>query len=746
MNSKNNIFGILLVLFQVFLLSCADDLEDRRPVTETAGCAMTLSFVSDRMLPQQVATRSSDPKDDEEKKINSLYIFYFDTDGNYLTGVDGFNGYNSNVIGQTTVNVDRKNLKEGITVFAVANVEPTTFQVLDEAGRPQKIANLEALENFVYHPDQLTLGLPLHGMPMTGKKVLTAADVLKNNVMVELKALMARIDVNIRLASETTDNDLPGLMMESWTAVNVPTEVCFKAPENGKTTPALENHKLSEKEATVSLPQAIYNNNGSISFSYYMFENVQQKVSDYSYPPGVKEWEKQRYKPLIADKENAAAVQLRAYYSTYNEHGNGSSTYDVTYTLYLGANYTDDFQVRRNHQYKNDITIKGITNAGSDPEHITLDTRVNVTDSNPYFVSILRERDHDAHFNVTPMDVYFFNADKHPSMAVTLVPDKDGKLPDWIRMERVSASDMESGTAPVGTLPNGESVYLATGKPWHAGNGKRRYFTTNLLTTTLKDHTAYTLHSRDRIYFYIDENLSTADRSATVEMTYRDDDGEAPPKMLLITQHGLKKVLVRGDDRNAGQTIYIEAYEEYLQHYDPLDAYQTDQIYSGLEWGLYKQSLAYWDTWANVYYNGLEATNYIISKSGQDKMSLNDKPRSAAEYCYNKNKRNDDGSVSNAKWFLPGIRQLESILTTYYSQYPEFQQNFYWSSAAGKLKWGLLYYEDSEYARATKARADGTYISSAENDIYTGEDGNGGKASRTGTYLRIRAARMDLNP
>lgn len=127
-------------------------------------------------------------------------------------------------------------------------------------------------------------------------------------------------------------------------------------------------------------------------------------------------------------------------------------------------------------------------------------------------------------------------------------------------------------------------------------------------------------------------------------------------------------------------------------------------------------------------------------------MSLNDKPRSAAEYCYNKNKRNDDGSISNAKWFLPGIRQLESILTTYYSQYPEFQQNFYWSSAAGKLKWGLLYYEDSEYARATKARADGTYISSAENDIYTGEDGDGGKAPRTGTYLRIRAARMDLNP
>ena len=34
------------------------------------------------------------------------------------------------------------------------------------------------------------------------------------------------------------------------------------------------------------------------------------------------------------------------------------------------------------------------------------------------------------------------------------------------------------------------------------------------------------------------------------------------------------------------KTIYMEVYEEYLEHYDPLDEYATNQIYSGLEWGV----------------------------------------------------------------------------------------------------------------------------------------------------------------
>ncbi len=98
--------------------------------------------------------------------------------------------------------------------------------------------------------------------------------------------------------------------------------------------------------------------------------------------------------------------------------------------------------------------------------------------------------------------------------------------------------------------------------------------------------------------------------------------------------------------------------------------------------------------------------------------------------------------TNSSGWFLPGIRQLEAILTSYYNTYPEFQRNFYWSSAAGKRRilGGLDYYEDNSYARATKALPDGGYAKSDWDDTYTSEDGNTGKTPRTGVRLRIRAA------
>lgn len=226
-------------------------------------------------------------------------------------------------------------------------------------------------------------------------------------------------------------------------------------------------------------------------------------------------------------------------------------------------------------------------------------------------------------------------------------------------------------------------------------------------------------------------------------------------------------VTVPGDKDNEQQQIYVEAYEEYISHYDPLNEFEGNYIYDGLEWGLNGEYLGSNfiiqgedDTWCNVYYNGAEATQHIITKAGQSEMNLNEKPRSAAEYCYNKNKRNSSGNVQGmtkvSGWFLPGIRQLEAILTSYYNTYPEFQHNFYWSSAAGKRRvgiWPYDYYEDNSYARATKALENPVdengngeidyeemYAKTDWNDYYTSENGTTGKTPRTGVRLRIRAA------
>lgn len=783
---------LYLLAMTASFVSCYSDLDQNVPSVVSEGQSLSISFESDRMLPQTVTTRISDPKTEEEKKINTLHIFFFGPGGEYLEGkyLEGYpqageqGGYCAPSQGATILKIDRSegafdkaDSAKAATIVAVANVEEFTFPLEDGTRRPSNIKRLGDLEKFLYKPKNgVALGLPEEGMPMFGiSRGNDLTTTTTNALTIEMKALMARIDLNVKLDSEEgSTGGLPRMQLVEWSVKNLPVQVPFVQPVDG--TGALGENKKAIKSTS---SQQITNRNGEMNLSFYMFENLQEKTGDYDYPDSVKVDEYQRYKPLIADTANATCVQLHTFYTTYNNY-----LYDATYTLYLGANHTDDFKVYRNRQYKNNITVKGITKVGNNPDHITLDARVNVTTDNPFFISILRERNHDAHFCITPMDVYMFE-DKGEDDLVKMEVSIDA--PDdhtWIRMEKVTAAQMEAGEAP-----NDKCLALGQDNPFHAGNGKRRYFTTNLLTDVneLKNNTTMTLEThRDRIYFYIDENLTPGDRSVNIHFKYTGPDGSVKERDMLISQTHLLPITIEEtydwtETKTSGglvgvagsrtKTIYMEVYEEYLEHYDPLDEYATNQIYSGLEWGVdnkriedvrgneilfswgsgifkidYKSDLACSHNW----YQGLEYTNQIISDAGQGKMDLNSQPRSAAEYCYNRNKRNSDGRVAdgNKKWFLPGIRQMERSLTKYYNQFPEFQGNFYWSSAAGEVEKGSSG-QSSVRARATKVNADGSYVNSGGGDgvegKYNYEDGKGGYALRT-EKLRIRAFRNDLNP
>lgn len=807
-----NIFGKMLGITAIAVVQWACQADE--PFEHGIACSdiATISFYSDPLEEHRVTTRVSDIKDDDEKRIKSLHIFFFDTDGNYLPGtyLEGYpgatesGGYYSPGEGVTILKI--ANLKENFNnddeifnraksavVYAVANVDDSFFRELDGNRRPKNVPNMAALEGLAYAPGEgISLGLPQAGMPMIGKKTvdLTATGVpaTSDERSILLKALMARVDVNISLASDVTDGRLPALTLVEWSAKNLPTKVAFKEP--GKNVETGEDETTGEnwddwgqtgnpKDITTPLQRTIYNKNGNISFSFYMFENVQNnKTITYpkdAYDPDLGIDKRQNYKPYCgADTANSAAVELHAFYSTYNDNG-GNATYEVYYTLYLGANHTDNFKVKRNHQYKNDITIKGLTAQSSPTGMYTFDARVNVDENdNEFYIAMLRERNHDAHFCVTPMDVHFFE-EGAPTMEVILgkVPEgsetpQDGSVPDWIGMEKVPASDMLNGTVA------NVDKQLVMGNNFTAGHGKRKYFTTSLLEE-LETHVTLDAN-RDRVYFYLDENLTMADRSATVTLIYKNGTKEKR-RTILIEQLPLLEVKVYGrikdsnkpDYEDLQQTIYMEQIEEYLEHYDPLDEYATDQVYTGLPWAesgtdledmyipqLYKnwhEVLGYDDP-DQVYYNGNEYTSFIVNvlAENQNKMELNSKPLSAFQYCHNKNKRNEEGIVpakygrkpvvkdyyqdsNSSKWFLPGIRQMEDALTQYYLIFPEFQGKYYWSSSASM---GGHY----DQARATKANGDGSYVESGTDDSF--KYPNGGRAGRT-EILRIRACRIDLN-
>jgi hypothetical protein len=105
-----------------------------------------------------------------------------------------------------------------------------------------------------------------------------------------------------------------------------------------------------------------------------------------------------------------------------------------------------------------------------------------------------------------------------------------------------------------------------------------------------------------------------------------------------------------------------------------------------------------------------------------DKLILTEDPKSAFAYCYNKNKRNSDGSVNadDIKWFLPAIDEIEEIASGAYDEFDEvFQAEEYWScqpaftmntiSVNINVVWvisgsttGDYYEDDVNRARATK--------------------------------------------
>lgn len=70
--------------------------------------------------------------------------------------------------------------------------------------------------------------------------------------------------------------------------------------------------------------------------------------------------------------------------------------------------------------------------------------------------------------------------------------------------------------------------------------------------------------------------------------------------------------------------------------------------------------------------------NYAITHLNG--VRLVDDPESAIAYCYNKNKRNSDGEVVSANWYLPAIDEIEDIALGAYDEFDAvFQGNLYWS-------------------------------------------------------------------
>lgn len=838
-----SLFGVMASMMALTLTGCAEE-DFRFDEPDTNGRGVTLSFSCNDMLPQYIdpvasRSRAADPKTEEEKKINSLHLFFFDSDGNFVRpNLDDTQffpyQYIPNATNLVTVGDKVFQTMTGVTVVAIANINATdgenpyfcTEWTTDgdirkdsrkAEGERWEIKNYSDLKQWIYHPrlrmdeNRSVVDLPEAGMPMIGTLEGASLEQSATNprLEVQLKALMARVNITIKLNpnQESRDGTLPTMTITSYGIKNMPNTVPFTAPTTApladapSTMPQNDRYDLTRGDDgddsngqemvqdflyELPAPVTINKNSAPVTFSYYTYENIQ--LPDYTatrpgvdgtdanffpdynggvvdnssirYPDGIDEADRQRWKPLMARKD-ASAMVLNASYVTHQE-----LRYQARFTIYMGQNPDNDFQVKRNHAYNNNISIRGLDYVRNSSDGVyTFDARVNVVSDNPVYLAIVNERKVDAHATVLPMDVWLLlrepqNGSSEPPVVthtskVTLSVREDAR--NWLSMIVIPRAEMEAGG-------------------WKAGTGAPDYFYTDLIaqcnTGTFNGHqsgpvvtiesTPTLNNSRSRVYFCIDENVPTSnnptnygDRYATIDLTYENSLGDVRTRTIEIDQRAL--VHVQGT-RNGTVDAWMEYYEEYLEHSDPLDQHIEDEaLYDGLPWGenLIDESVRRVITTidgCDVYLteDAFRYTQGILNRSGAISLSnfqLYTKPPTAFHYCYGRNKRNSDGTVvlrwSNTwpwdtnptkqyGWYMPGIRELEVALTQHYNTFEDFQGNLYLSAACGKNKTGLGV-ENTDNCRAT-----GVYFSGGQPQYYESRTGDPGAVSRSSIH-RIRA-------
>lgn len=698
--------------------------------------------------------------------------------------------------------------------------------------------SLDDMLEVAYNVDGI--GIPEKGFPMIGSmgdrvstkidrdgKTLIMYSSLPENpptvdgenipvLNIPMRALFAKINFEIEVRPEQMiqgGDFTPQFTLNSYTVNNIPSSVDFDNTTNAivdNNIPVINSNKVEDFNGNRTA-----SGTRKINFSFYVPENLLPEGTytswdQYEYPFGkgtsIRDEDmkyRQRYKGKLVEGKPATNIVLSGEYRDHQNH-----SVEVNYTIHLGEDNYNDFNIKRNGEYNNYVTIKGILNSddksgGDSDNYISLDHRVNIKYKEPVIISLRRELLLDSHFEIRPLRIKknnsFIGSDV-PTHVLVAVQDADKT--NWMRLERSFGDGIEDNKYPKND--NGEFIYIDTDDENNdASVGKRRYFTYDLVTETLAKSTEVivpltpdVLGEDQTVWIYVDECLTTGDniRTGTIRVTYgkyvdgefkQIEDANFPPVDYVINQRMLYPVTYEGHSYN------IEFYEEYLYNFDSEDAYmQTDQ--AGMEWGLKGLQLSnlhdaiyltgsgsnIFDDWAGASdddiiemanaalpvdpkydfyisrdtkneklvirnYAGWEFNQEIITylkneypkdeKAKLEGITLNEKPKSAIAYCYNRNKRDSNGNVlinNDEGWFLPSIDQIEEIVKAEYASYfKEFQDNMYWSCQpsyiANSMKitrynwypvvgWGnhdsndgtfegLYYIDDTQNARATKA-------------------------------------------
>lgn len=845
----------------LFATSCAvDDIDTPSVTPNYGGDAVTIIGRMTRFDDKDVTTRGI--KNEDEAKLTSmaLAIFPVKADG---TGLDGNCVYYQYTANQqellfTIERGSNYDYNKPYAMYVFVNM-PGMEEIEGTFGEG---TSLDAMLAKAY--DVTNINIPENGFPMMGslgdtfsttfdkdnqRFILSPLDTnnhlvaptvggaTKNLLTIPMKAMYAKVNFTIQVKADQQieGNYSPQFTMSGYKVNNVPSSVDYTNATNSDIAVLDDSYNLGYSGDGVASGAK------TINFSFYLPERLltadksldsvlpanlkQKKPGDYSLADdsdqnGYRDEDEvyhQRFKSkMLGDDQKATNIVISGQFRDHQNH-----YWDVDYTIYLGENNCSDFNIKRNCEYNNYVTIRGIQSSDDMSDNgnaISIDHRVNVERTQPAIISLRREVLLDSHFEVRPLRIRKSDVPNVGNINAVKVEVVNPTTTDWMRIER-SFGDGDIATADARKNSKGESFYITDESS--PSYGKRRYFTTDLINGTtatnypLKNSTEVVvpLNEADEcVWIYVDECTEAGDgvRAGIIRVTYGNlndstftptENTAFPVVNYTINQRKLFEVFYDADSDNifdsGERKYYIEYEEEYLHNFDADDDYGSTE-FQGMEWGLdgvqlshtndalfFESSIDFitsiinyiksnagvnpkYDFYVKTHdtealtgvsdkatkygYSGYNFVTNIISyvnsgakdtnnnNTADEKdfittLSLNQQPKSAIEYCYNRNKRDNNGNVVDMVWYLPAVDEIEEIVTSQYkdpdgavkptyARFLEFQQQYYWASQPAYMRnygyyniwvsWeGAYFYDDLSRARSTSVIYDeGKYSAS----------------------------------
>lgn len=736
-------FRIYLALAAAALL-CGCGMEEPAPSYDG------MIKVAGRMTPfaeGDIDTKST--KNQYESTVKNMALFVFDSKGDKVDYQFVNNSQPLFLIDRTNdpYNSHSQEYLDKCKLYILANVHADDQTGMDEINTEEELLASDCTISNVIRQSGIESygGLPMWGVISQTESggpidLRSSSTALVGQVLnIPLTCMMAKLTFNIALDPVQKSDYIQRFELKSWKIENAPSDVRISQPLGTDESEHADGPFLS----AVTFAQVDNGVNpvmqgGSVPMTFCCYvpeQRVKPTGDEPDYPAGIDDASKQNFKPdWLTDDDKPLKITLNGIYT---DHRNIEK--EVTYTIYPGADNYKDFFVERNHEYIHDITIKGITNSiYGDELSISLDQRVDVQ-QNDFMFTIERETLLDSHWEIRPIRI-MLDPVAHPDadhIEVEIMEgDMSGSNP-WIRFEAPSVEQISSNTSAYCDVTSGALAY-----------GKRRYFTTDLVTNTLKSNKLISFNATDpsntgtpnehAIWVYIDENVIGAPssgsntRQATVQCRYYEKDQTSPTvtEDYYFIQKSLHNITYNEHPYS------IEYFEEYLYNFDAREHY--GKTTDGMAWGLdgtplshlydavkiasikytiiiFTIDLADWLTSKlkqnynpkyDFYITKAEAQNGDLTyreRSGQAFTSeisqyanlgaraTNSTVESAVEYCYNKNKRNSTGGVDVIHWYLPAIDEIEDICKGGYSDFEVFQDKYYWSSQPAYLIYNYKY-------------------------------------------------------